>query len=140
VANVVCCAQEVHDQFDVVRIMAQGLEARAVDRTNVNEVSHETDCDGMHACAHGNGSAAAQTRLLRNTQQTCKMCDGAEQHHSQVSSRSHCVLTLYVDGVNEVTGTRSFGKLHLVDLAGSERLKVSLSTGAMRALPPSVRH
>ena len=51
-----------------------------------------------------------------------------------MSSRSHCVLTLYVDGVNEVTGTRSFGKLHLVDLAGSERLKVSLSTGAMRAL------
>ena len=70
--NIVCCAQEVHDQFDVVRIMAQGLEARAVDRTNVNEVSHETDCDGMHACAHGNGS-----RLLRNTQQACKMCDGA---------------------------------------------------------------
>ena len=77
--NVVCCAQEVHDQFDVVRIMAQGLEARAVDRTNVNEVSHETDCDGMHACAHGNGS-----RLLRkpaccatHSRRVCKMCDGA---------------------------------------------------------------
>ncbi len=70
VANVVCCAQEVHDQFDVVRIMAQGLEARAVDRTNVNEVSHETDCDGMRTrkrircCA--NPSAAQHTADMQD--------------------------------------------------------------------------
>ena len=46
---------------------------------------------------------------------------------NEVSSRSHCVLTMYVEGLNHTTGLKSFGKLHLVDLAGSERLKVPLT-------------
>ena len=41
---------------------------------------------------------------------------------NEVSSRSHCVLTIYVEGLNHTTGLKSFGKLHLVDLACSERL------------------
>eukprot|EP00276_Gloeochaete_wittrockiana_P008853 CAMPEP_0184658688 /NCGR_PEP_ID=MMETSP0308-20130426/26510_1 /TAXON_ID=38269 /ORGANISM="Gloeochaete witrockiana, Strain SAG 46.84" /LENGTH=870 /DNA_ID=CAMNT_0027097865 /DNA_START=48 /DNA_END=2660 /DNA_ORIENTATION=+ len=45
------------------------------------------------------------------------------------SSRSHLVLTVYVEGVNKATGIRSTGKLNLVDLAGSERLSKSLATG-----------
>eukprot|EP00741_Cyanophora_paradoxa_P025102 tig00000342_g24230.t1 len=46
------------------------------------------------------------------------------------SSRSHCVLTVYVDSSNVTTGLRACGKLHLVDLAGSERVKDSGAAGA----------
>eukprot|EP01060_Flectonema_neradi_P031662 TRINITY_DN4865_c0_g3_i2.p1 TRINITY_DN4865_c0_g3~~TRINITY_DN4865_c0_g3_i2.p1 ORF type:complete len:975 (+),score=306.90 TRINITY_DN4865_c0_g3_i2:85-3009(+) len=44
---------------------------------------------------------------------------------NQHSSRSHCILTVYVKGENVHTGKSLTGKLHLVDLAGSERLKQS---------------
>jgi kinesin family protein C2/C3 len=45
------------------------------------------------------------------------------------SSRSHSLLTIWVDGTNTITGVNVKGKLHLVDLAGSERLKDSGSKG-----------
>lgn len=45
------------------------------------------------------------------------------------SSRSHCMLSVYVSGTNRVTGVTARGKLHLVDLAGSERVSKSGVTG-----------
>jgi len=39
------------------------------------------------------------------------------------SSRSHCIVSIYVEGVNLFTHQKIAGKLHLIDLAGSERLK-----------------
>ncbi len=45
------------------------------------------------------------------------------------SSRSHLIITLYVDGKSvDGMGPSSFGRLAIVDLAGSERLKVSKSS------------
>eukprot|EP01059_Diplonema_ambulator_P011535 TRINITY_DN2149_c0_g1_i1.p1 TRINITY_DN2149_c0_g1~~TRINITY_DN2149_c0_g1_i1.p1 ORF type:complete len:986 (+),score=433.48 TRINITY_DN2149_c0_g1_i1:73-2958(+) len=41
------------------------------------------------------------------------------------SSRSHCVLSVWIEATNKNTGQVISGKLHLVDLAGSERLKQS---------------
>ena len=41
------------------------------------------------------------------------------------SSRSHCILTVYVTAMNLSTNTQIRGKLHLIDLAGSERIKQS---------------
>ncbi|CUG94395.1 kinesin-14, putative [Bodo saltans] len=41
------------------------------------------------------------------------------------SSRSHCILTIFVDATNNATGNVVTGKLHLIDLAGSERVKNS---------------
>jgi hypothetical protein len=38
------------------------------------------------------------------------------------SSRSHMVLSVFVEGCNLTTGVKTSGKLHLIDLAGSERL------------------
>eukprot|EP00729_Bicosta_minor_P003033 gene3033-15424_t len=38
------------------------------------------------------------------------------------SSRSHCLLVVYVTGTNLSTGVQSTGKLNLIDLAGSERV------------------
>lgn len=45
------------------------------------------------------------------------------------SSRSHLILSVYVQGKNKLTGVQSMGKLHLIDLAGSERISRSGVTG-----------
>eukprot|EP00761_Pharyngomonas_kirbyi_P001460 gb/GECH01001464.1/.p1 GENE.gb/GECH01001464.1/~~gb/GECH01001464.1/.p1 ORF type:complete len:807 (+),score=212.10 gb/GECH01001464.1/:1-2421(+) len=45
------------------------------------------------------------------------------------SSRSHCIVSIYVKGINTISGTIVRGKLHLVDLAGSERVKNAGITG-----------
>ena len=45
------------------------------------------------------------------------------------SSRSHCMLSVYVDCKNKSSDAHVKGKLHLVDLAGSERLSKSKATG-----------
>ena len=45
------------------------------------------------------------------------------------SSRSHMVLSVFVEGTNLNTGIKTFGKLHLIDLAGSERLARSNAEG-----------
>ena len=45
------------------------------------------------------------------------------------SSRSHCIVSLYIQGTNSTTGQKIIGKLHMIDLAGSERIKQSEATG-----------
>ncbi|GAQ81725.1 kinesin-related protein [Klebsormidium nitens] len=45
------------------------------------------------------------------------------------SSRSHCIVTVRVDGLHKVTGEHVSSSLHLVDLAGSERISKSEATG-----------
>ncbi|XP_019059322.1 PREDICTED: kinesin-like protein KIN-14G isoform X2 [Tarenaya hassleriana] len=45
------------------------------------------------------------------------------------SSRSHCVLSVHVRGVDMETDSTLRGSLHLVDLAGSERVDRSEATG-----------
>lgn len=46
------------------------------------------------------------------------------------SSRSHCVLSINVHGLNTTAQLRYHGKMHLIDLAGSERIARSNVTGA----------
>ena len=45
------------------------------------------------------------------------------------SSRSHAMLSVYVQSTNALSGVVQMGKLHLVDLAGSERLSRSGAAG-----------
>jgi kinesin family protein C2/C3 len=45
------------------------------------------------------------------------------------SSRSHCIVSVFIEGTNHVTRQKIYGKLHLIDLAGSERLKRTETTG-----------
>jgi len=45
------------------------------------------------------------------------------------SSRSHGITLITVDGIDQVTLNRTYGKLYLVDLAGSERVSHTESTG-----------
>ena len=51
----------------------------------------------------------------------------AETKMNERSSRSHSVLTIIVDGLNNVTGIRTHGCLHLIDLAG-KKYKTRCST------------
>nr|BAJ90626.1 predicted protein [Hordeum vulgare subsp. vulgare] len=60
---------------------------------------------------------AAQSRSVGKTQM------------NEESSRSHCVFTLRIFGVNEGTDQQVQGVLNLIDLAGSERLNKSGVTG-----------
>ena len=48
---------------------------------------------------------------------------------NSASSRSHLLLTIYVDTTNHISGVTSKGKLTLVDLAGSERIAKTEATG-----------
>jgi len=43
------------------------------------------------------------------------------------TSRSHLILSLFLETTNPLTNEKCIGKINLVDLAGSERVK---STGA----------
>ena len=52
-------------------------------------------------------------------------CTDMNEH----SSRSHCMLSVYVDNAHRMAATRTRAKLHLIDLAGSERLSKSNATG-----------
>ncbi|XP_002461304.1 kinesin-like protein KIN-14N [Sorghum bicolor] len=75
-----------------------------VDVTTINEVSSLL-------------RRAAQSRSVGRTQM------------NEESSRSHCVFTLRIFGVNEGTDQQVQGVLNLIDLAGSERLNKSGATG-----------
>ena len=74
------------------------------------------------ACA----DTAAVMRAMRKGYQNRTT---ASTKSNDTSSRSHCVLTVWVQTSDAMTNTQTFGKLQLVDLAGSERLKKSEATG-----------
>jgi len=87
----------------------------------------------------------AEKRTVSSATQTIKLVNEAIQNRAvaatqmnDVSSRSHCILTFYIDSkpatsfsshedVSSILASSvvSMGKLHLVDLAGSERLSRS---------------
>jgi len=48
---------------------------------------------------------------------------------NSVSSRSHLLLVLHIEGEDTITGQISKGKLTMVDLAGSERISKTEATG-----------
>lgn len=79
--------------------------------------SHGFFVEGLRAC---DGTSAAQCALVLGKALSCRRV-GAHKLNAR-SSRSHCVVTLYVDSVHE--GERkTYGSVSFVDLAGSERLK-----------------
>mmetsp|Transcript_21188 Transcript_21188/g.42262 ORF Transcript_21188/g.42262 Transcript_21188/m.42262 type:complete len:728 (+) Transcript_21188:162-2345(+) len=53
----------------------------------------------------------------------------AKTNMNEHSSRSHLILSCYVEATDRHTGTVSRGKLHLIDLAGSERVGKSGAKG-----------
>ena len=89
-----------------------------------------TKKDGGFACP------AAQTRAVQSPEEVMAvMSQGFENRAVGVhdvnahSSRSHCLLVVYVAGTNASSGLRMSGKLTLCDLAGSERISKTGATG-----------
>ncbi|EEY66312.1 kinesin-like protein [Phytophthora infestans T30-4] len=72
------------------------------------------------------------THKVQNDQEAWSLLRGAMSRRSTKftkmndrSSRSHCVITFRLNGVNSLTGEQRTGVINLVDLAGSERLSKS---------------
>ena len=53
----------------------------------------------------------------------------ADTAMNHVSSRSHALLVVGVEGAHEESGEKTAAKMHLVDLAGSERVAKSGANG-----------
>ena len=68
------------------------------------------DCGRAREAAAAAGKALASRRV------------GSHKLNAR-SSRSHCVLTIYVDSASTTGGATTYGSVSFVDLAGSERLK-----------------
>lgn len=62
-------------------------------------------------------------------ERACRSRSVASTDMNEVSSRSHSVFTLHIEGMNESEGIILDGKLNLVDLAGSERASRSNVSG-----------
>ena len=79
------------------------------------------------------GKCNSEEDLLRLYMKALRNRSVASHQLNQDSSRSHCILTVYVDSMvaaeNGHISTRH-GKISFVDLAGSERLKDSQSVGS----------
>jgi len=54
----------------------------------------------------------------------------ASHNANAASSRSHCILSLNIEGIDSETGTILTSKLQLVDLAGSEKVSQTGNEGA----------
>jgi kinesin family protein C2/C3 len=53
----------------------------------------------------------------------------ASTNMNEHSSRSHCLLALYVTSYNKISKVETTGKMYLIDLAGSERIGKTGATG-----------
>lgn len=79
--------------------------------------------------------AESETTLLGSVMEVEHMLETANKNRrvaatnmNRASSRSHCVFTLKLEGV-DIDGNKSEGVLNLIDLAGSERVKESQVEG-----------
>jgi len=79
---------------------------------NVKKIPCKRIDEAMEIVKHGYGN-----RTVKST------------NSNNVSSRSHSILTLHINGTNIKTKKVYSGKLHFVDLAGSERVGKSAVTG-----------
>jgi kinesin family protein 6/9 len=94
----------------------------------VNSASYSQDRYRMkyhpHRKTHRNGftvqTTRTETELLNLLFEGSRNRMTSETMMNKVSSRSHCIFTLYVETKDPTTTTTKSSKLHLVDLAGSE--------------------
>ncbi|VYS49892.1 unnamed protein product [Arabidopsis thaliana] len=103
-----------------------------------NEQVRDILSDGIWNTALPNGLAVpdASMHCVRSTEDVLELMNiglmnrtvGATALNER-SSRSHCVLSVHVRGVDVETDSILRGSLHLVDLAGSERVDRSEATG-----------
>jgi kinesin family protein C2/C3 len=81
--------------------------------------------NGMHVPGLTTVTVTEQTQILRLMQLGKRNRATASTQMNADSSRSHSMLSVYVEAKNLITGDEAHGKLHLIDLAGSERISKS---------------
>jgi kinesin family member C2/C3 len=99
--------------------------------SNGEKLEVRQSSDGSGNCVPG--LTIVRVNSLQDVVQLLGIADkfrtSASTNMNEHSSRSHMMLTVYVQSENRSTGAVSRGKLNLVDLAGSERLNKSGATG-----------
>jgi kinesin family protein C2/C3 len=81
--------------------------------------------NGMHVPGLTMVTVTEQTQILRLMLLGKRNRATASTQMNSDSSRSHSMLSVYVEAKNLITGDEAHGKLHLIDLAGSERISKS---------------
>jgi kinesin family protein C1 len=114
--------ETIRDLLAANRMAAQdGGSSKYTIKHDANGNTHVSDLTVVDVTSISEVSSllrrAAQSRSVGRTQM------------NEESSRSHCVFTLRIFGVNEGTDQQVQGVLNLIDLAGSERLNKSGATG-----------
>ena len=99
--------------------------------SNGEKLEVRQSTDGSGNCVPG--LTIVRVNSLQDVEQLLGIADkfrtSASTNMNEHSSRSHMMLTVYVQSENRHNGAVSRGKLNLVDLAGSERLNKSGATG-----------
>ena len=96
---------------------------------------HDASAKSSHKAEEEDEFSATRVTVRDAAHALEVMAEGASRRASaetalnERSSRSHSVVTIYVEGVYVASGARIAGRLHLVDLAGSERVSRSEAAG-----------
>jgi kinesin family protein C2/C3 len=120
---------------ETLRDLLEPRDASGKDKALDIKLASSTD-----ACLAGYTSGTCVPGLyvaeVHTMEQVLSALSKGEQNRSvagtdmnQRSSRSHMVLTVFVEGRHLSSEATTFGKLHLIDLAGSERLARSGAEG-----------
>ncbi|KAG7392659.1 hypothetical protein PHYPSEUDO_015047 [Phytophthora pseudosyringae] len=112
--------------LELVEIYNETLRDLLTPAESTDRIDLRLDSEGkvvvVNSCIH----------KVQNDQEAWSLLRGAMSKRSTKStkmndrsSRSHCVITFKLNGVNSLTGEQRTGVINLVDLAGSERLSKS---------------
>uniref|UniRef100_A0AAV1V2I5 Kinesin-like protein n=1 Tax=Peronospora matthiolae TaxID=2874970 RepID=A0AAV1V2I5_9STRA len=112
--------------LELVEIYNETLRDLLAPTESTDKVELRLDSEGkttvMNSCVHNVKNEQEAWSLLRETMSK-RSTKFTKMNHR--SSRSHCVITFRLSGVNSLTGDQRTGVINLVDLAGSERLSKS---------------
>ncbi|ETK78440.1 hypothetical protein, variant 9 [Phytophthora nicotianae] len=112
--------------LELVEIYNETLRDLLAPIESTDKIDLRLDSDGKIAVVN------SVTQKVQDEQEAWSLLRGAMSRRSTKStkmndrsSRSHCVITFRLNGVNSLTGEQRTGVSNLVDLAGSERLSKS---------------
>lgn len=120
------CGWNFTASLELVEIYNETLRDLLAPAESTDKIDLRLDSEGkvvvVNSCIHevqGEQEAWSLMRaaMSKRSTKSTKMNDR--------SSRSHCVITFRLNGVNSLTGEQRTGIVNLVDLAGSERLSKS---------------
>mmetsp|Transcript_592 Transcript_592/g.1371 ORF Transcript_592/g.1371 Transcript_592/m.1371 type:complete len:726 (-) Transcript_592:79-2256(-) len=119
---------EIYNELMFDLFTDTGVSEQSGDFTIVEDARGNIQVRGLSTAVAGTAEEALHRFFEGDTNRHV-----AEHTLNKGSTRSHVVLTIYVESRSRVESSEkvTFSKLHLVDLAGSERLKKTGSDGVM---------